>query len=66
MWICVTKGSFTVDYGSKGKRFVKTDDSYIEAMNWCHKGINGVKESKEIVVHLGESGVDNHIICKRQ
>mgnify|MGYP001626937217 CR=1 FL=1 len=66
MWVYVTKGSFAVDYGSKGKRVVKAGDSYIEAINWCHKGINGVKKSKAIVVYLGESGVDSHIGCKRQ
>lgn len=66
MWAYVTKGSFTVDYGSKGKRVVKAGDSFIEAINWCHKGVNGIKESKVIVVYLGETDVNNNTSCKRE
>ena len=66
MWAYVTEGSLTVDYGSKGKKVMKKGMSFIEAIDWCHKGINGHKESKLIVVYMGEVGASNHEPCKPQ
>ena len=40
--------------------------SYVEAMNWCHKGINGPKVSKAIVVYMGAVSTANHLPCKPQ
>ena len=66
MWVYVTEGSFTVDYGSKGKKVMKKGTSYIEAMDWCHKGINGHKESKAIVFYMGAVNTANQVPCKPQ
>ena len=40
--------------------------SYLEPMNWCHKGINGTKQSKAIIVYMGRVGIEDHTDCKRQ
>ena len=66
LWVYVTEGSFTVDYGSKGKKVMNKGMSYVEAMNWCHKGINGPQESKAIVVYMGAVSTANHLPCKPQ
>ena len=66
LWVYVTEGSFVVDYGSKGKKTIHKGMSYIEPMNWCHKGINGHKESKAIIFYMGQVGTKNHTECKRQ
>ena len=66
LWVYVTEGSFTVDYGSKGKKVMNKGMSYVEPMNWCHKGINGPQESKAIVVYMGEVSTANHLPCKPQ
>ena len=39
---------------------------YVEAMNWYHKGINGLQESKAIVVYMGAVSTANHLPCKPQ
>ena len=66
LWVYVTEGSFTVDYGSKGKKVMNKGMSYVEPMNWCHKGINGPQESKAIVVYMGAVSTANHLPCKPQ
>ena len=66
LWVYVTEGSFAVDYGSKGKKVMNKGMSYVEAMNWCHKGINGPQESKAIVVYMGAVSTANHLPCKPQ
>ena len=66
LWVYVTEGSFTVDYGSKGKKVMNKGMSYIEAMNCCHKGINGTQESKAIVVYMGVVSTANNLPCKPQ
>ena len=66
LWVYVTKGSFTVDYGSKGKKVMNKGMSYIEAMNWCHKGINGHRESKAIVFYMDAVSTANNLPCKQQ
>ena len=40
--------------------------SYIEALNWCHKGINGHRESKAIVFYMGAVSTANNLPCKQQ
>ena len=66
LWVYVTEGSFTVDYGSKGKKVMNKGMSYIEAVNWCHKGINGHQESKAIVFYMGSISKANNLSCKQQ
>ena len=66
LWVYVTEGSFVVDYGSKGKKTFSKGMSYLEPMNWCHKGINGTKQSKAIIVYMGQVGIEDHTDCKRQ
>ena len=48
LWVYLTEGSFTVDYGSKGKKVMNKGMSYIEAMNWCHKGAMDIKSQKQL------------------
>ncbi len=66
LWVYLTEGSFTVDYGSKGKKVMNKGMSYIEAMNWCHKGGNGHQESKAIVFYMGAVSTANNLPCKQQ
>ncbi len=66
MWVYVTEGSFTVDYGSKGKKVMQKGMSYIEAVDWCHKGMNGHQESKAVVFYMGAVSTANHLPCKAQ
>jgi quercetin dioxygenase-like cupin family protein len=50
----VLEGELTVDYGSKGIKVYKAGDSWIEAMNWPHDGLNkGTVPVKLIAVYMG-------------
>ena len=40
LYAYIKSGTLTVDYGSKGKRTFKKGESYIEAIDWCHQGLN--------------------------
>ncbi len=40
--------------------------SYIEAVDWCHKGMNGHYESKAVVFYMGAVSTANHLPCKAQ
>ena len=66
LWMYVTEGPFTVDDGSKGEKVMNKGMGYVEAMNWYHKGINGLQESKAIVVYMGAVSTANHLRCKPQ
>ena len=54
------------EFSSKGKKVMNKGMSYIEAMNCCHKGINGTQESKAIVVYMGVVSTANNLPCKPQ
>lgn len=50
----VLEGTLTVDYGSKGVKTYSAGDSWMEAMNWPHNGINkGTVPVKLIAVYMG-------------
>jgi quercetin dioxygenase-like cupin family protein len=50
----VLEGVLTVDYGSKGIKTYKAGDSWMEAMNWPHNGMNkGTVPVKLIAVYMG-------------
>ena len=50
----VLEGELTVDYGSKGVKVYKAGDSWMEAMNWPHNGMNkGTVPVKLIAVYMG-------------
>ena len=40
LYAYIKSGTLTVDYGSKGKRTFEKGESYIEAIDWCHQGLN--------------------------
>lgn len=50
----VLEGVITVDYGSKGVKVYKPGDSWIEAINWPHNGMNkGTVPVKLLAVYMG-------------
>ena len=50
----VLEGTLTVDYGSKGTKDYKAGDSWLEAMNWPHNGLNkGTVPVRLIAVYMG-------------
>ncbi len=50
----ILEGELTVDYGSKGTKVYKAGDSFMEAMNWNHNGMNkGTVLAKLIAVYMG-------------
>ncbi len=55
----VMSGELVVDYGSKGTRRIKSGESYIEAINWCHHGQPvGNEPAKLLVLYLGQQNPD--------
>jgi len=58
----VLEGALTVDYGSKGIKTYKAGDSWMEAMNWPHDGINkGTVPVKLLAVYMGGGDKKNTI-----
>jgi quercetin dioxygenase-like cupin family protein len=54
LFVHVLDGTVTVDYGNKGTRVYKAGETFMEAMNWPHNGIN--KEdmpARILAVYLG-------------
>jgi len=50
----VLEGELTVDYGSKGTKTYKAGESWMEAMNWPHNGINkGTVPVRLLAVYMG-------------
>ena len=46
LYAYILSGSLTVDYGSKGSRVFEKGMSYIEAIDWCHRGyVSGDEEA---------------------
>ena len=53
-------GTLTVDYGSKGTHVYKAGDSFMEAMNWPHNGVNkGHTPVRILAVYMGATGIPN-------
>ena len=66
LWMYVTEGSFTVITALKVKQVMNKGMGCTEAMNWCHKVINGHQESKAIVFYMGSISKANNLSCKQQ
>ena len=66
LWMYVTEGSFTVITALKVKQVMNKGMGCTEAMNWCHKGINGHQESKAIVFYMGAVSTAYNLLCKQQ
>lgn len=57
--VYVVSGEMEINYGSKGKRIVKTGDSYVEAINWCHQASSsGGKPVNVLVFYFNTEGKD--------
>jgi quercetin dioxygenase-like cupin family protein len=57
--VYVVSGELEINYGSKGKRVVKTGESYVEAINWCHQGSSyGSKPVNVLVFYFNTAGKD--------
>ena len=55
LYIYVVSGEMQVDYGTKGKKIFKAGDSYIEAINWCHKALTYNNKPPVVIgVYLGQ------------
>ena len=55
----IASGDLELDYGSKGKRIVRTGSSFVEAINWCHFGKPlGNQSVRIIAVYLGQKNPD--------
>jgi quercetin dioxygenase-like cupin family protein len=52
----------TVDYGTKGTKTYKAGDSFLEAINWPHNGVNsGAVPVRLIAVYMGAEGAANTV-----
>jgi quercetin dioxygenase-like cupin family protein len=55
--VYVVSGELEINYGSKGKRVIKTGESYAEAINWCHQaGSYGGKAVNILVFYFNTEG----------
>lgn len=60
LFVHVLDGEVSVDYGDKGIKVYKADESIMEAMNWPHNGINKADMPVRIlVVYMGSEGKTN-------
>ena len=56
------EGELTVDYGSKGIKVYKAGDSWLEAMNWPHNGMNkGSVPARLLAVYMGGGDKANSV-----
>jgi quercetin dioxygenase-like cupin family protein len=55
----IASGDLELDYGSKGKKIVRSGSSFVEAINWCHFGKPlGNQSVRIIAVYLGQKNPD--------
>jgi quercetin dioxygenase-like cupin family protein len=55
----IVSGDLELDYGSKGKKIVRSGSSFVEAINWCHFGKPlGNQSVRIIAVYLGQKNPD--------
>lgn len=56
----ILAGELTVDYGSHGKRIYRKGDSFVEAMDVAHRGMNlGTETVSILAIYLGAEGTAN-------
>jgi len=54
LFVYILDGEVTIDYGDKGTKVYKKGDSFMEAMNWPHNGVNAGSEPVRIMaVYIG-------------
>jgi quercetin dioxygenase-like cupin family protein len=66
--VYVISGEMEINYGSKGKRVVKTGDAFVEAINWCHQArSSGGKPVNALVFYFHTEGKDlaNYSKCSK-
>ena len=60
LFVYVMEGEVTVDYGSKGIKVYKAGESFMEAMNWPHNGMNKTDAPLRILVaYMGSDDKTN-------
>ncbi len=60
LFIHVLEGDVTVDYQGRGQRTYKQGESFLEAMNVPHRGLNpGSAPVKLLAVYIGAAGSEN-------
>ena len=65
MFACILGGELVVDYGDHGKRTYRQGQSFVEAMDVAHFGINnGTEPVRILVVYMGADGAENVIPVK--
>ena len=58
----VLDGTVTVDYGDKGTNVYEAGETFMEAMNWLHNGINkGDVPVRILVVYMGSEDKTNTV-----
>lgn len=65
VFIHILEGEVTVDYGDKGKKTFKQGESFLEAMEVTHAGVNsGTIPVKILAVYMGAEGALDVIPAK--
>ena len=65
VFIHILEGEVTVDYGDKGKKTFKQGESFLEAMEVTHAGMNsGTVPVKILAVYMGSEGAKDVIPVK--
>lgn len=60
LFVHVLDGTVTVDYGDKGTKVYKAGETFMEAMNWPHNGINKEDVPARIMaVYMGSEDKTN-------
>jgi quercetin dioxygenase-like cupin family protein len=60
LFVHVLDGTVTVDYGDKGTKVYKAGETFMEAMNWPHNGINqGDVPARILAVYMGSEEKTN-------
>lgn len=63
--VYILEGEVVVDYGSQGKKTFKKGDTFVEAMDVAHRGVNqSGKPVKILSVYIGAEGTPNVSIDK--
>jgi quercetin dioxygenase-like cupin family protein len=60
LYVYVLEGVVTVDYGSKSTKAYEAGETFMEAMNWPHNGMNkGTVPVRILVVYMGSEEKTN-------
>ena len=60
LYVHVLDGTVTVDYGSKGTKAYEAGETFMEAMDWPHNGMNkGTVPVRILVVYMGSESKTN-------